>query len=215
MDSTGNRSWKDMTPDQKKQYFMDYYLVKTLIGIAAVLFVIYVAVTVTRPKTVYALRMGVYNASLSSETKEAIGYHVQKTLSSAGAVEIDDQYNASTDADLMRIAALSASGKLDVIIADREIFEWLAGYGYFKDLSISFSREFYSSHEADIVVCNGLLTGEGGMLLEDSEGNGDPYAAGIRLTDPQYLTWFSDMKEPVLGIIYESDCTEKIETLLK
>ena len=215
MNENRNTSWKEMTPEQKKQYFMDYYLVKVLIGAGVLLFAAYVIISVMRPEPQFRLRIGVYDTSLGDAVKEDMEYSIRKALSTAERVEIDDSYTSLNDQDLLRVAALSTAKDLDVLIADRKIFEWLAGYGYFKDLSLSFDSAFLSSHSDDLVVCRGLKTGEGGILEENAEGNGAYYSAGIRITEGTMKEWFDEYEEPVLGIIYESDCTADIEKLLE
>ena len=214
MDSRSDRTWKEMTPEQKKQYFLDYYLVKTIIAAVILIFGIILVRDLLRPKREYAMRIGLYDVSLSDEEKEAFVYDVQKSLNTALPVQIDDAYSSLRNEDLMRIATLSASGRIDVIIAEEETFAFLAGYGYFKDLEKSLDPGFYETWKDRIVIAKGLKISESGLLDADAEGNGDPYAAGIRIRDTRLSEHTGGMKEPVLGIILESEKTAETETVL-
>ncbi len=215
MDSRSDRTWKQMTPEQKKQYFLDYYLVKTLIAAAVVIFGFILVRDLLRPKTEYAMQIGLYDVSLKDEEKEAFSYAVQKTLNTALPVKIDDAYSSLRNDDLLRIATFSTAGKIDVIIAEEETFAYLAGYDYFKDLKESLDPDFYERNQERIVTCNGLKLTEGGLLEDDAECNGDPYAAGIRVQGTGFEKYSGGMKNPVLGIILESGKTPEIEILLE
>lgn len=215
MDSRSERTWKEMTPEQKKQHFLDYYLVKTLIGIAVILFGITLVRDILRPKKEYAMRIGLYDVSLSDEEKDAFSYEVQKALNTAFPIQIDDAYSSLRNDDLMRIAAFSVSGQIDLIIAEEDTFAFLAGYGYFKDLKECLDPSFFREWENRIVVCNGLRMSESGLLEEDAEGNGEPYPAGISLEGTALQSHTGGMKKPVLGIILESEKTAEIEQILE
>lgn len=215
MGSKRRTSWKDMTPEQKKQYFLDYYLVRTLIGAALILFAVVCIRDVLKPKPDYALQIGIYDVSLSDEEKKDLVYRVQKTLNTAQPVSVDDAYSSLSNDDLLRIATFSTAGKLDLIIADREVFEWLAGYGYFKDLSKSLEPDSYGKWQDSIVVCKGLAMTESGLLEADAEGNGEPYAAGIRVQNSGLLKYLKELKDPVAGIILESEKGKEAVKLLE
>lgn len=207
-------SWKDLSPEQKKQYFLDYYLVKVLIGLAVLIAVSYTACSILCPKTSYRLTFGIYDVSLSDETKDDMVRSMQKELHTAEPIRIDDAFSSLNNDDLMRIVSLSTNGKLDGIIAERNVFEWLAGYGYFKDLTVECDESFLKQYQDELVVCKGLAVGEGGLLQENAEGNGEPYTAGIQVTDTKLAEWLPELQEPIFGIIAESQSVNDIETIL-
>ncbi|MBP3868889.1 MAG: hypothetical protein J6D38_07235 [Solobacterium sp.] len=207
-------SWKDLSYEQKKQYFLDYYLIKVLIGIAVLIFASYTACSILRPKPSYRLTIGIYDAALSDDTKEEMVRTMQKELHTAEPIGIDDAFSSLNNDDLMRIVSMSGNGKLDGIIAERGVFEWLAGYGYFKDLTAACDTAFLNQFQDELVVCRGLAVGEGGLLQENAEGSGDPYTAGVRVTDTKLAEWLPELKEPVFGIIAESEAVDELETIL-
>ena len=126
---------------------------------------------------------------------------------------IDDAYTSLNDSDLMRIVSLSESGDLDLIIAPREVFTFLAGYGYFKDLEASCSETFLHENGDRLVICKGLAVSEDGLLAENAEGNGEPYAAGIMAQGTLFEPYMHGMKDPVIGVIYESEHLPYFEAL--
>jgi hypothetical protein len=161
------------------------------------------------------MRIGLYDVSLTDAEKEAFVYDVQKALNTALPVQIDDAYSSLRNEDLLRIATFSTAGRIDVIIAEEETFAFLAGYGYFKDLKECLDPAFYENYRERIVTCRGLKQSELGLLEENAEGNGDPYAAGIRIQGTGLERHAGGMKNPVLGIILESQKTADIELLLE
>ncbi len=207
--------WKDLSPEAKKQYFMDYYLGKTLVVLAVIALAVYAAVTVLTPEPSYALQIAVFDASLSQESRDRLIHDIQKTLHTAEAVELDDSYNSINDKDLMRIVSLSTSGKLDAVIADKEVLEWLAGYGYFKDLTQTFDSDFLSQNQDRLIQARGLKLGENGLLEDHAEGNGDWYTAGYDLKGTVLAEKLEDIRSPALGIIAESQADAKIQALLE
>ena len=207
--------WKDLSPEAKKQYFLDYYLGKTLVVLAVIALAVYTAVSVLRPKPSYALRIAVFDASLTEDERQSLIHDIQKALHTAEAVEIDDSYNNNNDKDLLRIVSLSTSDKLDAVIADREVLEWLAGYGYFKDLTETFDAAFLSENQDRLVTARGLKLGENGLLEENAEGNGDWYTAGYDLDGTALAGKLEDLKDPVLGIIAESRSASEIQAVLE
>ena len=207
-------SWNDLSPEQKKQYFLDYYLVKVLIGFAAVLLVGYTVWSFLRPKPSYLLSIGLYDVSLSDAAREDMIHAMQKELHTAEPIQLDDGFSSLNNDDLMRIVSLSTGGRLDGIIADRDVFEWLAGYGYFKDLTLACDSDFLEQHKDSLILCKGLKTGEGGLLEEDAEGNGALYTAGVAVGGTKLAYWLPELKEPVFGILAESEAVNEIETIL-
>lgn len=207
------RSWKDVPQEERWQYFKDYYLVKTLIAVCVLIVAVILIRDIVTPEPVYALQIGVYDTSLSEEEKTELAHKIQKQLHVYDEVGIDDAYTSLNDSDLMRIVSLSESGDLDLIIAPREVFTFLAGYGYFKDLEASCSETFLHENGGRLVICKGLTVSEDGLLAENAEGSGEPYAAGITAEGTLFEPYMHGMKDPVIGVIYESEHLPYFEAL--
>ncbi len=202
-------SWKEMSPEEKKQYFRDYYLYKVLIAAAVLVFLAVLIHDLTKPKPQYALRIGIYDAALSKEEKTELEQQIQAVIRTSDPVELDDAYSSFNDEDLLRIAASSTNGCLDILIAEKDTFEWLAGYGYFRDLSDT------GIPQEQILVCRGLAVSEDGLLKENAEGTGDPYAAGVLLEGTMLGDSLKQLSSPVMGIIYESGHFEEAMELAR
>ena len=210
---SGRPDIRGMTPEERWQYFKDYYLLKTVIAVCILTGVVILLRDLFTPDPVYAMRIGIYDTSLTDEEKESLSHKIQKELHVYDDVEIDDAYSSLNNEDLMRIVSLSENGKLDLIIAPREVFEWVAGYGYFKDLRAECSSGFTAANDARFIDCRGLAVGEGGLLSENAEGSGEYYSAGISAEGTLFEPYMHGMKEPVIGVIYESEHLPYFELL--
>ena len=210
---SGKPDIRNMTPEEKWQYFKDYYLLKTVIGVCILIGAAIFLRDLLTPDPVYALQIGIYDTSLTDEEKESLAYKIQKQIRVYDEVGIDDAYSSLNDQDLMRIVSLSENRKLDLIIAPRTVFEWLAGYGYFKDLRQECGSGFTSANDARFIECRGLAAGEGGMLGENAEGSGEYYTAGISAEGTLFEPFLHGMEEPVIGVIYESEHLPYFEIL--
>ena len=132
---SGRPDIRGMTPEERWQYFKDYYLLKTVIAFCILTGVVILLRDLFTPDPVYAMRIGIYDTSLDDTEKHRLEREMQAVLDTTEDILIDDTYTSLNNDDLMRIVSLSEAGKLDVIIAPRKVLEFLAGYGYFKDLS--------------------------------------------------------------------------------
>ena len=206
-------SWNDMTPQEKLQYFRDYYLLKVVIALCVLAGVIILIRDITAPEPVYALQTGIYDTSLDDTEKHRLEREMQDVLDTTEDILIDDTYTSLNNDDLMRIVSLSEAGKLDVIIAPRKVLEFLAGYGYFKDLSAECSAEFLAENRDRLLMCRGLAVSEDGLLAENAEGSGEPYAAGIDISGTLFEPYLHGMENPAAGVIYESEKLPLFEAL--
>ena len=203
-----------MTGDEKLQYFLDYYLIKTLVVIAAAVFVFITVRDIIRPEQEYALQIAVYDAALTDREKQDISAMVQSVLNTDLPVELDDTYHADNDRDLLRIVSLSESRKLDAVIAGRKTLEWLAGYGYFKDLEQTCDETFLAKNRENLLFMHGLAVSDDGLLKEGAEGSGEVYAAGFSLAGTDLGMHLSALPDAAVGVIAESEHLPEIQRLL-
>ena len=206
--------WRQLSAEEKKQYFLDYYLVKVLIALAALVLAGYTACAVMTPDPSPLLRIGFYDTALSEETRTDLIQTIQGILHTDEEIILDDAFSSLRDDDLVRITALSQAKELDAIIADRDVFEWLSGYSCFSDVTMICDASFLKEFQDDIIECRGLAVGENGLLIEGGEGNGEWYSAGISLVHTELADAVPQMKEPVLGLIDTSLKTEQLEQIL-
>ena len=202
------------TPAEKLQYFLDYGLMKTLVLIAAVIFLVILVRNITSKPPEYAIAIGIYDSSMSQEQVKALESELKDALGSDLPAAVDNGFHIVNDQDQMRIVALSEEKRIDAVIAGKETFEYLAGYGYFRDLEADCDPVFLTEHKDSLVTCAGLAVGENGLLEEDGNGRGVSAAYGIRLNSSLFEPYVNDLEEPVLGVIYESERLALIEKLI-
>ena len=215
-------SKEKMTFSQKIQQFKDYYLGGTLAVLAVAALIIYMAWRVLSPKEAADLAVAVFDTDLSSEALQEMEQAVRESLGlpEEAVIKIDTGYVSSNTNEYTRLSLLSADGQVDAVIAGREAFAELAGFGYFKDLSkflpenmqSDYAGQFVSfAYESDAVAVNAQQKGE----LASGE-----YPFGLSLEDSalwESMTADSSIRpdEPVVGVILESGNDSNVTGLLR
>ena len=211
-----------LTFSQKIQQFKDYYLGGTLAVLAVAALVIYMAARLLSPKKTSDLTIAVFDTDLSSEALQEMEQAVRESLNlpEEAVIVIDTGYVSSNTNEYTRLSLLSADGQVDAVIAGREAFAELAGFGYFKDLSkflpenmqSDYAGQFVSfAYESDAVAVNAQQKGE----LASGE-----YPFGLSLEDSalwESMTADSSIRpdEPVVGVILESGNDSNVTGLLR
>ena len=211
-----------LTFSQKIQQFKDYYLGGTLAVLAVAALVIYMAARLLSPKKTSDLTIAVFDTDLSSEALQEMEQAVRASLNlpEGAVIVIDTGYVSSNTNEYTRLSLLSADGQVDAVIAGREAFAELAGFGYFKDLSkflpenmqSDYAGQFVSfAYESDAVAVNAQQKGE----LASGE-----YPFGLSLEDSalwESMTADSSIRpdEPVVGVILESGNDSNVTGLLR
>ena len=126
---------KHMTGRERMRYFLDYYLVRTLVILAVLLFVFYMGWHYTHLPGERVLHVFVMSDLFDEERKTAAIRDLAKALSvSEDQILLDDGFDVGNDGD-MQVSTLLANERLDLIICPREEFVRLAGEGTFADLA--------------------------------------------------------------------------------
>lgn len=134
---TEKEKWKEMNWQQRRQYFVDYYLFKVIAGALLLFIVIFLLVHFLGPKEETILYAAVIDESLDESRLEQMEDDLNQILGGDGndrRVIIDDTFYTRKDA-LTRLEAYLHSSQIDVIIADRETWEEYAGYGFFQNIA--------------------------------------------------------------------------------
>ena len=148
-------SKRNLTFSQKIQQFKDYYLGGTLAALAVAALVIYMASRLLSPKESADLTVAVFDTDLSSEALQEMEKAVRASLNlpEEAVIVIDTGYVSSNTNEYTRLSLLSANGQVDAVIAGREVFGELAGFGCFKDLSEFLQEDMLSAYAGDLVSC--------------------------------------------------------------
>ena len=210
------------TFSQKIQQFKDYYLGGTLAALAAAVLLIYLVWRVLSPKETADLTIAVFDTDLSAEALQEMEQAVRASLGlpQDAVILIDTGYVSSNTNEYTRLSLLSANGEVDAVIAGREAFAELAGFGYFKDLSQFLPDDMLSACSGQLVSC----AYESNAAAENAQQKGElasgEYPFGLSLKDSALwnsMTADSSIKpdEPVAGVILESGNDANVTGLLR
>ena len=210
------------TFSQKIQQFKDYYLGGTLAALAAAVLLIYLVWRVLSPKETADLTIAVFDTDLSAEALQEMEQAVRASLGlpQDAVILIDTGYVSSNTNEYTRLSLLSAHGEVDAVIAGREAFAELAGFGYFKDLSQFLPDDMLSACSGQLVSC----AYESNAAAENAQQKGElasgEYPFGLSLKDSALwnsMTADSSIKpdEPVAGVILESGNDANVTGLLR
>ena len=215
-------SKRKLTFSQKIQQFKDYYLGGTLAALAVAALVIYMASRLLSPKESADLTVAVFDTDLSSEALQEMEQAVRASLNlpEEAVIVIDTGYVSSNTNEYTRLSLLSANGQVDAVIAGREVFGELAGFGYFKDLSEFLPEDMLSAYAGNLVSC----AYESDAVAQNAQQKGElasgEYPFGLSLEDSALwnsMTADSSIKPdgPVVGVILESENDSNVTGLLR
>ena len=212
-----------LTMSQKIQQFKDYYLGGTLAVLAVAALIIYMISRFLSPQeNAPVLRVAVFDTELSAEAQEEMAQAVRASLNLPydAQIVIDTGYVSTNTNEYARLSILSADGMVDAVIAGQEAFAELAGFGYFKDLSLYLPEDMQTAYAGEILP----FTYESGAVSEDAQLNGElasgEYPFGLSLEKSSLwssMTANSSVKpeKPVLGVILESENDENVRGFVK
>ena len=212
------KSSGQMTTGQKIQQFKDYYLGGTIAVIAVAALIIFMVTRFLSPaEDEAALRVAVFDTELSSEAQEKLEQAVRASLNlpEDARIVVDTGTN-----EYARLSVLAADGRVDAVIAGEEAFAELAGYGYFKDLSLYMPEDLKSACAEDLRA----FKYNSDVIAEDAQQNGElasgEYHFGLSLSGSSLwnsMTADSVVKpeKAVLGVILESENDANIEGLIR
>ena len=169
-----------------------------------------------------ALRVAVFDTELSSEALEQLEQAVRTSLGlpEDARIVVDTGFVSTNTNEYARLSVLAADGRVDAVIAGEEAFAELAGYGYFKDLSLYLPEDLRSSYAEELRT----FKYDSDVIAEDAQQNGEmasgEYPFGLSLNGSSLwnsMTADSAVKaeKPVLGVILESENDSNIEGLIR
>ena len=215
--SSGKRTLR-----QNIQQFKDYYLGRTLAVLAVAALIIYMVSHFLAPQEKADLTVAIFDTDLSEDARKEMEEAVREAagLPQDAVIAIDSGYVSSNTNEYTRLSLLSANGQVDAVIAGREAFAELAGFGYFKDLSRFISEDMQSESAGQIVT----FAYESDAVAEDAQQNGElasgEYPFGLSLEGSALWTSLTAQssirpEKPVVGVILESASDEQVRGLLR
>ena len=175
--------WKQLSPSEKWQYFMDYYLWVT-IGVAAGIAIVIFLIVHFATKTSFV--MGVMAVNTDGEHIEATGPdYFTDFLREHGVTSKRDVVNlnytiwidpnSDSDVDstnLSTIQVLFMTRSVDVFFSDEEFLKLMGGTDYLADLRDYLPKELLDRYEDQQIMVLNTMTGEtivAGIRLENNE----------------------------------------------
>lgn len=202
MKKTEKEKWDELDGHQRWQYFKDYYLFMTvvvmaLVGIAAFLFWHF-----WKPQAEYVLYVAVMDDSMDEDEINKLQKRLEERYHADGKqkkVMIDDNFYTREDG-ISKLEVYLRNEQVDVIIADKEVFQNLAGYGFLQDLNTVLDHETFEKYEQSFYHAAGYRDTEG-VSFEDMEtGQGEVLPYGVDISGSVFRESGSILEEPVLGI---------------
>lgn len=193
MKKTEKQKWIEMNKEQRKQYFLDYYLFP--VSVIAVILAIMCFLGwhfFLKPDEENVLYAAVVDDSLAQEKQEQAVLDMQDILEADGKykqVHIDDSFYLK-DGALDKIQVYLHSQQIDVLILDQDVFEEFAGYGYFQSLDELAGEDLAEKYDTDYVyaavteirmkfLLRTMRRGREPSVSDSSHGIGKSFSAGM------------------------------------
>ena len=175
--------WKELSPTEKWQYFIDYYLWITVGLVAGIVIVIFLIVHFAT-KTSFV--MGVMAVNTDGEHMEATGpdYFTdflrehgvtskREVVNLNYTIWIDPHSDSDVDStNLSTIQVLFMTRSVDVFFSDEEFLKLMGGTDYLVDLRDYLPEELLERYEDRQITVTDTVTGEtivAGIRLEDND----------------------------------------------
>lgn len=203
-EKTERQKIKNMTFKEKITYFNDYYRTKTIVSIAIIGFIIYLAYTIMGPRTETVLYIASLNGAIDYDSGNILTEEIENYLgidTEQEEVFVDtsmylDGTSEYTSSNYEKLSTFLMAKQIDIIIADEETFAKYANLGYFCKLSDQLPTQLFSKLSDH-------------FYLSSTEEDANNSAYGIYLeTSSLYGEDYTFYKRPVLGIVVNSEFKE-------
>lgn len=192
---------KNMTWEQRMEYFKDYYLFPTVCTLvaAAVCFLLIWHFFLKEDQTSFYI--AVLDETLDEGEKEKLCAGLGKALGlDEDEIIIDDRFYMDGDG-LTKLEIYIKNQQIDVLIADEEDYELLCGFGFMKEITQVFDEKFMELYEEQLFFAAGYLDTDEVSFEDHETGKGEVKAYGIRAAaSDHYAPLCNYQKNPVLGI---------------
>lgn len=170
---------------QRWSYFRDQLMVRTLTALAGLAAVIFLAVQFALPSPKPALYVAVINGTIDTATASALQTGAATALNlpegRESGVLVDDYFDLDKDG-LAKLQTMLGNGEIDVIIADRDDFATLAGYGYMTDLDGTLTANQHTALAGSITEFAGFDDRDTDDPEYNGSGRGAAEPFGVNLT---------------------------------
>lgn len=192
---------KDMTWKQKLEYFKDYYLFHTLCIAGAVAVGMLLIWHFFIRDDEIALYIAVVNESLEEEDAEKLKKEMGQALGiDSESIMVDDEFYLEGDG-LNKLEIYLKNSQIDVLVADREDYELLCGFGFLKGLEQICDRSMLHNYGERLIYAAGYLDNKEISFEDHETGQGEVLAYGFDMTGTDYDRSVCNKSEnPVIGV---------------
>lgn len=202
---------KDVPKGQRLQFFKDYYLMKTIVFLLIVSTLIYLVVTIASPNKINLLNVAVVDEALDQDDViEAENMLLDRYTdgNKNNVVTINDSYY-SDNVSITKIQVEIMNRAIDVIIAPKDAFSKVSGYGYMQQIDDKYASYF---DESSLYYTEGF----GDDNLDNPSGKGEVLPYGVIIdSNSTYGKYLGLKEDSVIGVVVNSKNKENALDFLK
>lgn len=200
---------KGLSFKQKAAYIWDYYrfwIIGTIIVVAIGGNLIY---TMLKPKPVYSMNLVMVNSNMYqveettvfTDFEEAAGFSDPINVNSN--IQLNVEMTSQTDAaNYQLLSVMFMTKELDLLLADKPVFDKVGASGGFYEISDVLSEELIEKYEDRLITTT-------------NEESKETFICGIRLSEDCILVEEQIyMEAPIAGVMYGSENKEEATKLL-
>lgn len=205
MGKSEKQKWHEMNREQRKQYFMDYYLFPLSVIAVIVAVVCFLGWHFfLKPDEKNILYAAVVDDSLDEKKQAQAVSEIGDILGADGKykqVHIDDSFYLK-DGALDKIQVYLHSQQIDVLILDEDVFQEFAGYGYFRSLDELSEENLADKYHTEYVYAAGYRDSDAVSFEDHETGQGEIKPYGLSLDGNNRYTDMSGgyLEHPVLAV---------------
>lgn len=209
MKKTEKQKWMELNREQRKQYFLDYYLFP--ISVAAVILAVVCLLGwhfFLKPQPENVLYAAIVDDSLDEKKQAQAVTEVSELLGADGKyrqVHIDDSFYLK-DGALDKIQVYLHSEQIDVLILDQDVFEEFAGYGYFRSLDELTEDNLAEKYGTTYEYAAGYRDSDEVSFEDHETGQGETRPYGLSLSGNNRFTEMSGgyLEHPVFAVAVDA-----------
>lgn len=209
MKKTEKQKWMELNREQRKQYFLDYYLFP--VSVAAVILAVVCLLGwhfFLKPQPENVLYAAIVDDSLDAKKQAQAVTEVSELLGADGKyrqVYIDDSFYLK-DGALDKIQVYLHSEQIDVLILDQDVFEEFAGYGYFRSLDELTEDNLAEKYGTTYEYAAGYRDSDEVSFEDHETGQGETKPYGLSLSGNNRFTEMSGgyLEHPVFAVAVDA-----------
>lgn len=203
------QKWMELNWEQRKQYFLDYYLFP--ISVAAVILAVVCLLGwhfFLKPQPENVLYAAIVDDSLDEKKQAQAVTEVSELFGADGKyrqVHIDDSFYLK-DGALDKIQVYLHSEQIDVLILDQDVFEEFAGYGYFRSLDELTEDNLAEKYGTTYEYAAGYRDSDEISFEDHETGQGETRPYGLSLSGNNRFTEMSGgyLEHPVFAVAVDA-----------